>query len=469
MTLHECLHPDCIIEIRSRQKVEAIAELVKCLAARAPSINGSHVQTKILEKEALFSSVIREGVAIPHVRIEMADPVLIAIGRSERGVDFFGDNRQPVHLIVLLLTRPDKPDAHLEILKDLALILDNDVVLKSLIHAPTIESVRQQLFGKTLARAPVVPRSKARHLDDQITDLMLKHGEEIARSLGIAPIFVNCDSIGHVDRLKILAGSRALRHRIIPVFKNTIAPEEFKKAFPDHILQIPEIDLAKAGQIKMALFLALSRKWIKKSDVILYLLAGSDVRGVSNLDVIVIRERYDDIIFVQPERFRSSLNPVVLQQLLKIAIDLSINGREGRKIGTLFVAGDHENVMPHTQQLVVNPFRSVSADEAYSILDPTIEEMVKELAQLDGAFIIGGEGQILTAGTNVGTGRKKAEITKGLGARHQAAANISAATRAIAVTVSETNGAVTVFQGGRTVFIIEPLMKRLRIRYGDGS
>jgi len=467
MTLQEALHPECIVELKSRQKNEAIGELISILHTRHPSVNKSLVLARIQEKEALFSSVIREGVAIPHVRIEMDEPVLIAFGRSERGVDFFGDNRQPVHLIVLLLTRPDRPEAHLEILKDLALILDNDTTLASLITAPTIEEIRRSLVGRTSSRSPGSSKTRAGRIDEQITDTVLKHSAEMAKTLGISTIFVNCDTVPSPERLKPLLGQRNAPNRIIPVFKETTVPEDYRRLSPEFILQLPEMDLTKAGQIKLALFLALTKRWIKRNDVVLYLLPGSAIRGLSNIDIIPIRERFTDIVFVQPERFKSVLEPSVLQQLIKIAFDLAINGREGHKVGTLFVAGDHLSVLPHTQQLIVNPFRTSSEDERYNILDPAIEEMVKELAQIDGAFVVAHDGRILNAGAYIGTGKRKAEITKGLGARHQAAANITAVTRAVAVTVSETNGVVTVFQNGRTIFIIEPVAKKLRVRLGD--
>ena len=84
MTLQESLHPDSIIELRSRQKTDALNELIAALHARHPSVDKALVLSRIQEKEALFSSVIREGVAIPHVRVEIEESVLIAFGRSER-------------------------------------------------------------------------------------------------------------------------------------------------------------------------------------------------------------------------------------------------------------------------------------------------------------------------------------------------------------------------------------------------
>jgi len=463
MTLLETLRPENIIELKSREKVGAIMELASTFLGKHTTLDIKLVAARLMDKEALFSSVIRDGVALPHVRIPIGKPVLVAIGRSRKGVDFLGDGRQLVHLVVLLLTEPEQPDAHLDILRDIALIIDNEQTLHSITGAPAVTDIRRILLGKK--SSPGTSRSPK--IDEAITDLLLKQSGEIARKLKIKTVFVNCDTLGSIDKLKFLEGKGQNRLRVIPVFKQRTAPEEYKEAYPEHLLQLPEIDLARAGQIKLALFLALTKKWIKRSDILIFLLPGATIRGISNIDVVVIHERFRDMVFVQPERFRMALDPMVLQQVIRIAFDLAINGREGRPVGTLFVAGDHESVIPHTQQLVVNPFRVLREDERYNILDPALEEMIKELAQIDGAFILAKNGGIVSAGTYVGTGRRKAEITKGLGARHQAAANITAITKAIALTISETNGVITVFQNGHVVFSIDPVMRRLRIRDAD--
>ncbi|MDR2734356.1 MAG: diadenylate cyclase [Spirochaetota bacterium] len=465
MTLDEVLLSENIIELKSRDKAIAIMELAAVLGNRHPALDTKQVAARIQDKEALFSSVIRDGVALPHIHIPMEAPILIAIGRSHKGVDFLGDGRQLVHLVVLLITRPDLPEAHLEVLRELALLFDNEKTLLALKEAPNTADLKRLLIGKK--SHPGIGHQRRHSIDETITDLLIEHSAHIARELGIKTIFINCDSLQSIDKLSVLQGNDSQsRLRVIPVFKKNKAPEEFQKAYPD-FLQLPEIDLARAGQIKLALFLALGKKWINRNDILIYLLPGEAIQGVSNIDVVAIRKRFTDLVFIQPENFRLALDPLVLQQIIKIAFDLAINGREGRPVGTLFVAGDHQAVLPHTQQLIVNPFRVARDGEHYNILDLALEEMIKEFAQIDGAFILARNGSILSAGAYVGTGRRKAEITKGLGARHQAAANITTVTKAIAITVSETNGMISVFQDGHTVFTIDPVMRNLRIREGS--
>jgi len=121
----------------------------------------------------------------------------------------------------------------------------------------------------------------------------------------------------------------------------------------------------------------------------------------------------------------------------------------------MFIVGDTEHVIPLTRQFVLNPFKGYPPAER-NILDASLEETVKELATLDGAFIVRGDGAMETCGSYIRTAsQEEFELPRGLGARHHAAAAISAVTDCIAVTVSESTGSVTIFRGGRIVTEIQ--------------
>jgi diadenylate cyclase len=74
---------------------------------------------------------------------------------------------------------------------------------------------------------------------------------------------------------------------------------------------------------------------------------------------------------------------------------------------------------------------------------------------IDGAFVVEADGSIRSAGTYLTPKCLVKNLAGGLGARHQAAAAITAETRAIAVTVSQSTGTVTLFQEGRVVLTLE--------------
>ncbi|RJR20046.1 MAG: hypothetical protein C4581_04055 [Nitrospiraceae bacterium] len=142
-----------------------------------------------------------------------------------------------------------------------------------------------------------------------------------------------------------------------------------------------------------------------------------------------------------------------------IALDIGALGREGKSVGTVFVIGDHVNVMKLSHQAVFNPFRGYARRER-KISRPEVVESMKELAKLDGAIIISGDGYVEAAGRHLDAGGASAKTLRGLGARHRAAAGISRRTEAVAIVVSESTGKVTIFSNGCMIAALEPLISR---------
>ena len=128
----------------------------------------------------------------------------------------------------------------------------------------------------------------------------------------------------------------------------------------------------------------------------------------------------------------------ILRSTIELAIEISREGREGRKIGTMFVIGDEEAVLESSRTLILDPLQG-HPDHLKHIEDPNMRETIKELAQLDGAFIISGKGIVLSATRYLDANSKDIELPLGLGSRHVAAASISKNTKAVAVVVSESS------------------------------
>jgi PTS system nitrogen regulatory IIA component len=77
----------------------------------------------ILEREKLGSTGIGEGVAIPHGKMKGLDTILCAFGRSKKGVEFGAVDRQPVHILFLLLAPEETTGLHLRMLSRISRIL----------------------------------------------------------------------------------------------------------------------------------------------------------------------------------------------------------------------------------------------------------------------------------------------------------------------------------------------------------
>ncbi|OPY70344.1 MAG: DisA bacterial checkpoint controller nucleotide-binding protein [Syntrophorhabdaceae bacterium PtaU1.Bin034] len=148
------------------------------------------------------------------------------------------------------------------------------------------------------------------------------------------------------------------------------------------------------------------------------------------------------------------INRATLEDVIWLAIEIAREGREGRKVGTLFVISDAENVLKHSKPLILDPLLG-HPDNKKRINDPNMRETIKELAQLDGAFVVTDDGICVSATRYIETFVEDIELPLGLGSRHVAAASITKRTRAVSVVVSESS-TVRVFYNGEIISEIIP-------------
>jgi len=95
----------------------------------------------ILKREALASTGLGGGIAIPHCRAPGLTRPMAALGRSPRGIDFKSVDRRPVDVVFLILTPPHDEGAHVHILEKIATLLSSDYLSERLRQAKTIDEV----------------------------------------------------------------------------------------------------------------------------------------------------------------------------------------------------------------------------------------------------------------------------------------------------------------------------------------
>lgn len=144
----------------------------------------------------------------------------------------------------------------------------------------------------------------------------------------------------------------------------------------------------------------------------------------------------------------------ILESLIELAVEIAREGREGRRIGTLFTLGDEQTVLAKSRLLILDPLVG-HPESSRQLSNPNLRGTVKELAQLDGAFVVSGEGIVLSACRYLDATAADVELPLGLGSRHIAAANISAVSNAVGIVVSE-SAIVRMFCHGKLVAEIIP-------------
>ena len=154
-------------------------------------------------------------------------------------------------------------------------------------------------------------------------------------------------------------------------------------------------------------------------------------------------------------KMTEGIHPSVLKAAITVASKIGRAARRGKRVGAIFMIGDSLEVMEGAKQLIPNPFKG-HEDDLRHITNPDIHDILIELAKLDGAFIIRGDGFIQSAAVFLTMGESDVEVPAGLGSRHIAASGVTARTRATAIVVSATDGNIRIFAKGKMVMQLDP-------------
>ena len=182
------------------------------------------------------------------------------------------------------------------------------------------------------------------------------------------------------------------------------------------------------------------------------------VAGSKRLDMLAIINPSRDFSWFRDRKINKIDARLLTKEfvwLLDIAVRLSTEGREGKPIGTIFILGDPEKIERYTRPLIFNPLKG-HAQSIRNIHNQEFLETLRELTALDGAFIIDNRGVVVRAGVYLDApSTKKVSVRRGLGARHVAAAAVTAKTDALALVISESSGSIIVFSQGAALLELE--------------
>ncbi|MDP7030427.1 MAG: diadenylate cyclase [Phycisphaerales bacterium] len=280
----------------------------------------------------------------------------------------------------------------------------------------------------------------------QTAALLVEAAAGIARSVKARTVVVSIDALP--DRCEPPEGSLLLARR----------PSDLRRAEsldppPEHILEIPEVELDRLGQVKLAALVGVSRRLLDLEDTVVFLTG--PYRGlIDSMVILHLGSEYELLHATDQPTIAEHIKRAVFQRALDLALSLGAHGREGRRVGALLVLGDIGEVQAKSEQMILNPFQGYP-EKNRNILDQRMTETIREYAQLDGAILIRGNGVIESAGTRL-LASSRHPIEAGLGARHAAAAGITDSTRSIALTVSESDGVVRIWRAGKLVASLEP-------------
>ena len=240
-------------------------------------------------------------------------------------------------------------------------------------------------------------------------------------------------------------------------------PDVQRAATEDSVALVPLLDepQTRQTQLTQALLEAIADELIKSGDKIVALYAVFERANIDTVSLINLQEHLAKLTSRDLRRLETTVPLETLRQVVDLAVEIGSEGREGKPVGALFVVGNHRKVMQLSHEQVHDPFRGYPRSERL-IRSPRVRESIKELAQIDGAFVISSDGVAIAAGRILNASAENIILSKGLGARHWAAAAISKATNAVAIVVSQSTGSVRIFQNGTVVLRIEPMDRGMK-------
>jgi PAS domain S-box-containing protein len=191
--------------------------------------------------------------------------------------------------------------------------------------------------------------------------------------------------------------------------------------------------------------------WINKAirdeegHIVEVLCIGNDItdRRRGSTEVRISTDTWKDQVVADTD-----IKEEVFDAVFHICTEISVEGREGKAVGTTFLIGDAENVMGKSRQIMLNSFEG-HPPEMRIVTNPDLKENIKEFAQLDGAFVVSGDGFIEASGRYITVDTSGVKLPKGMGTRHNSVAAMTHVTKAVGIVVSQSGGGITLFKNGQ--------------------
>lgn len=284
----------------------------------------------------------------------------------------------------------------------------------------------------------------------------VRAARDLAKATSADALMVVVDGPTDWDDLKAAAGDV----RLILAADEIEAVENADKVG----LEAAVINLSETPTLeKLTQFLlfCVARELLKPGAGVVAVYSAFEAARIDSLSYIHLEEHLGRLTTRDLQRLVTSVPLDTIKAVVDLAIEIGREGREGKPVGTAFVVGDTRKVFQYIHPAGFDPVKGYSRKER-NLRDSRVREAIKEIAPLDGAFIVSPDGVVEKACQLIDAGHASLTLSKGLGSRHWAAAAISKVTGAVSVVVSESNGTVRVFQNGDVVLRIEPFRRAMK-------
>ncbi len=140
---------DIVLDLDAGSK-RAVLQALSAEAAKRIDRPEAEILKALQDREALGSTALGRGVALPHARLEGDDPPVRLFARLHRPIDYEARDEEPVDLVILVLWPEADAEGFLPALSDTCRALREPLALRQLRAAGTAEEVAELLdrYGK---------------------------------------------------------------------------------------------------------------------------------------------------------------------------------------------------------------------------------------------------------------------------------------------------------------------------------
>ena len=447
MRLDRYIAKSRIIEIQSKDLEGALSELLDVATARIQEkFEVKKITSQLLAREKTMTTYLGNGVAMPHIRVKMKRPYIFAMGRVRDGVQFEGIQEYGEVRLIFLLLASEGEKNYLNALASLARLFRDRELVENMVNAPDQRSFTERVY---LAFSGLLTKPEKRHT--RFNRLLLKESEKVARESKCAAILLFGDTFaGGIE------GARGLPNYRTILVTRAASERSPERSQVECSIEVRSFSSQRLSQARSAILIGLTRGIFKHNDRLLCVGGIPSSNQLDTLMVVDIEREFQSVIDRENDLLPPSVKIEVLERMIGISTELSVEGREGKPVGTLFVIGDTEKVNRMVKPLVLNPFYGYPAEDR-NVLNPFMDETLKEFSVIDGGFVIRGDGVIESAGSLIHAPAEFYDnLPSGYGTRHSAAAAITKAAECIALCISASTGQVTLFRKG----VMFPLLER---------
>jgi diadenylate cyclase len=450
MRIDQYITQSRVVDLKSTDFKGALKELLEvCDLSREPGLTKSGLLKDLLNREKQMTTYLGSGVCLPHARVPMKRRFMIAVGRCPNGLKYEGQKEYQEIRYVFLLLAADNARNYLYSLASLARVFQDTSHMDHLAGAKSLPQFRHAI-KEVFEGGEGQPRRQ----HDRFNKLILREAAKIAKGANCGSVLVFGDTFGGgVEVGKIFKDFNTV------LIAHGTSEAVIEREEIDAVLPIRSFSNHRFSQLRSAVLIGLTRGVFSSTDRLCCVGGLPLSNQFDSITVVDVEREFQTMLMQKSNMLPASVKPEVIERVLAIATELAVEGREGHPVGCLFVLGNADKISAYTKPLILNPFYGYN-DEDRNILNPFMDETVKELSTIDGAFIIRGDGVLISAGSLIHAPDYSHNLPSGLGSRHAAAASITQAVDCLCVVVSGSTGQVTLFRHGEMLPLIEKALVR---------